>query len=114
MEMQPAAPAADAPAMPPASATSRATKTKGRSNVSSILFLLAAAVLVFGVFQGWFDNAADVFLPDLKWHSITPELVILLFALLAPLISLWDTDRRGMQQFAAIGLGGAFLLVLGS
>jgi proton-translocating NADH-quinone oxidoreductase chain N len=56
----------------------------------------------------------DFLLPDLNWQSITPELVVLLFALLAPLVALWDTDRRGMQQFALIGLGGAFLLTLGS
>jgi NADH-quinone oxidoreductase subunit N len=56
----------------------------------------------------------DVLLPDLSWQSLTPELVILLFALLAPLVALWDTDRRGMQQFALIGLGGSFLLTLGS
>jgi NADH-quinone oxidoreductase subunit N len=56
----------------------------------------------------------DVLLPDLNWQSITPELVILLFALLAPLVALWDTDRKGMQQFALIGLLGSFLLTLGS
>src|SRR5687768_7683352 len=56
----------------------------------------------------------DFLLPDLNWQSITPELVVLLFALLAPLVALWDTDRRGMQQFALIGVGGGFLLSLGS
>jgi proton-translocating NADH-quinone oxidoreductase chain N len=56
----------------------------------------------------------DFLLPDLNWQSLTPELVILLFALLAPLVALWDTDRKGMQQFALIGLGGSFLLTLGS
>lgn len=56
----------------------------------------------------------DFLLPDLNWQSITPELVVLLFALLAPLVALWDTDRKGMQQFALIGLGGGFLLTLGS
>ncbi len=56
----------------------------------------------------------DFLLPDLSWQSLTPELVVLLFALLAPIVGLWDTDRRGLQQFAAIGLGGSFLLTLGS
>src|ERR1041385_4607101 len=45
---------------------------------------------------------------------MTPELVLLLFAVLAPLVALWDTDRRGMRQFTLIGLGGSFLLTLGS
>ncbi|MFA5943782.1 MAG: NADH-quinone oxidoreductase subunit N [Candidatus Thermoplasmatota archaeon] len=49
-----------------------------------------------------------------EWQAATPEFVVLLFALLAPLVGLWDTDRRGMQQFALIGLVGGFLLTLGS
>src|SRR5688572_28431173 len=49
-----------------------------------------------------------------EWQAATPEFVVLLFALLAPLVGLWDTDRRGMQQFALIGLIGGFLLTLGS
>ncbi len=57
---------------------------------------------------------SDFLLPDLKWQSMTPELVVLLFALLAPIVALWDTDRKGMQQFALIGLGGGFVLSLGS
>ncbi len=60
--------------------------------------------------MGWFDWL----LPDLAWQSLTPELVILLFAVLAPLVALWDADRRGMRQFTLIGMGGAFLLSLGS
>ncbi len=59
-------------------------------------------------------SAHDGFLPSLAWQSMTPELVVLLFALLAPIVALWDTDRKGMQQFSLIGLGGAFLLTLGS
>lgn len=53
-------------------------------------------------------------LPDLNWQALTPELVVLLFALLAPLVALWDTDRKGMQQFALIGLGGGLFLTVGS
>jgi NADH-quinone oxidoreductase subunit N len=56
----------------------------------------------------------DFLLPDLTWQSLTPELVVLLFALLAPLVGARTVDRRGMRQFALIGLGGAFLLSLGS
>src|SRR5438067_943392 len=57
---------------------------------------------------------ADFLLPDLKWQSLTPELVLLLFAVLAPLVALWDADRRGMRQFTLIGLGGSLLLTVGS
>jgi len=56
----------------------------------------------------------DILLPPLDWQALTPELVILLFALLAPIVALWDTDRKGLQQFSLIGLGGGFLLTLGS
>ncbi|MGB1697380.1 MAG: NADH-quinone oxidoreductase subunit N [Thermoplasmatota archaeon] len=57
---------------------------------------------------------SDIFTIDLSWQSLTPELVVLLFALLSPLVALWDTDRKGMRQFTLIGLGGAFLITLGS
>ncbi|MEA3143449.1 MAG: dehydrogenase subunit [Thermoplasmata archaeon] len=56
----------------------------------------------------------DFVLPDIQWQSMTPELVILLFAVLAPLVALWDADRRGMRQFTLIGLGGGLLLTVGS
>ena len=55
---------------------------------------------------------AIAFPPD--WQVFTPESVVLLFALLAPLVSLWDADRRGMRQFALIGIGGALLLTIGT
>jgi NADH-quinone oxidoreductase subunit N len=61
--------------------------------------------------MGWLDWLQ---LPDLAWQSITPELVVLLFAVLAPIVALWDSDRRGMRQFTFIGLSGAFALSLGS
>ena len=57
---------------------------------------------------------SDFLLPPLDWQAFTPELVVLLFALLAPIVALWDTDRKGMQQFTLFGLGGAFLMSLGS
>ncbi|MCA1818532.1 MAG: hypothetical protein LC620_00505, partial [Halobacteriales archaeon] len=56
---------------------------------------------------------SDVFL-GLQWQSLMPELVVCLFALIAPLLALWDTDRAGMRQFTLIGLGGALLMALGS
>ena len=44
------------------------------------------------------------------WHFALPELVIGLFALIAPILALYDTDRAGMRTFTLIGLGGALLL----
>ena len=89
--------------------------TRVPSPIPTVLLLLAA-VAVLGLYvasrRGWVN--LDALLPDLNWQSVTPELVLLLFALLAPLVALWDTDRRGMQQFALIGLGGSFVLTLGS
>jgi len=48
------------------------------------------------------------------WNAFMPEIVVLLFALLAPIMALFDTDRAGMRQFTLIGLGGALLLAIGS
>ncbi len=61
-----------------------------------------------------FNDVLRWITPPQDWQVLTPDFVVLLFALLAPLLALWDTDRRGMQQFTLIGLGGAFLLTLGS
>lgn len=60
--------------------------------------------------MGFFDFLSA----DLHWQIFTPELVILLFALLAPIVALFDTDRKGIRQFALIGLAGGFLLTLGT
>jgi proton-translocating NADH-quinone oxidoreductase chain N len=49
-----------------------------------------------------------------QWQIFTPELVVLLFALLAPIVATWDNERRSMQQFALYGLGGALLMTVGS
>ena len=43
-----------------------------------------------------------------------PELIVALFALIAPLLALSDTDRAGMRTFTLIGLGGALLMAFGS
>lgn len=88
--------------------------TARKSGLFTYATLALVAFLGIAWWQGWLDGLSSVILPDLEWQSITPELVVLLFALLAPLVALWDTDRRGMQQFALIGLGGGFLLTLGS
>lgn len=58
------------------------------------------------------DTLIDLITPAQDWQVFTGESVILMFALLAPLVALSDTDRRGMQQFALIGLGGSFLITL--
>jgi proton-translocating NADH-quinone oxidoreductase chain N len=51
---------------------------------------------------------------SLQWQALMPELVVGLFALIAPILAVYDTDRAGMRQFTLIGLGGAFLMALGS
>jgi proton-translocating NADH-quinone oxidoreductase chain N len=53
-------------------------------------------------------------LPDMQWQGLMPEIVILLFALLSPLLSVWEGDRRSMRVFALYGLGGALFMALGS
>lgn len=64
--------------------------------------------------MSWIQDALNFIAPPQAWQVFTPELVILLFALLSPLVALWDTDRRGMQQFTLVGLIGAFLITLGT
>lgn len=58
------------------------------------------------------DTLINIITPPQDWQVFTGESVILMFALLAPLVALSDTDRKGMQQFALIGLGGGFLITL--
>lgn len=60
------------------------------------------------------DVLSDILSPDLHWQIFTGELVILLFALLAPIVGAVDPDRKGMRQFALIGLGGSFVITLGT
>lgn len=60
------------------------------------------------------DTLINVITPAQDWQVFTGESVILMFALLAPLVALSDTDRKGMQQFALIGLVGGFLITLGT
>jgi len=50
----------------------------------------------------------------MQWNSLMPELVVALFALIAPLLALFDTDRAGLRQFTLIGLFGALLMAVGS
>lgn len=97
----------------PAPAESRRRTSPGTA--ATYVLLLAVAGYLAGVYLAGWPNPLDwISSIPFEWQAATPEFVILLFALLAPLVGLWDTDRRGMQQFALIGLGGGFLLTLGS
>lgn len=102
---------ADAP-----TSTAPAQHTQRRSgNLPLVLALVVAAGYLAGVYLlDWPNPLSLVSSIPFEWQGATPEFVVLLFALLAPLVGLWDTDRRGMQQFALIGVGGGFLLTLGS
>lgn len=64
--------------------------------------------------MAWWETLIDLITPAQDWQVFTGESVILMFALLAPLVALSDADRRGMQQFALIGLIGGFLITLGT
>jgi proton-translocating NADH-quinone oxidoreductase chain N len=110
------APAPDPATTPPApsEAPQPALRARKKSPYGTALFVGVLLFLGAAYYFGWLDGFSAVLLPDLAWQSMTPELVVLLFALLAPMVGLWDTDRRGMQQFAFIGLAGGFLLTLGS
>lgn len=56
----------------------------------------------------------DILSWSFEWQTLTPEFIVLLFALLAPIVALWNTDRKGMRQFTIIGLAGALLMTIGS
>lgn len=62
--------------------------------------------------MAWYDAILNAITLPYDWQVFTPETVVLIFALAAPLMALFGTDRKGMQQFALIGLAGAFLLTL--
>ncbi|HUR25750.1 MAG TPA: NADH-quinone oxidoreductase subunit N [Candidatus Thermoplasmatota archaeon] len=101
------------PTVPLPSASRRSGTSTGTA--ISWLVVLAIAGYLAGVYLVGWPNPLDwISSIPFEWQAATPEFVVLLFALLAPLVGLWDTDRRGMQQFALIGLGGGFLLTLGS
>ncbi|MEK6985729.1 MAG: NADH-quinone oxidoreductase subunit N [Candidatus Thermoplasmatota archaeon] len=85
-----------------------------RRTFGTVILLALVALIGYALYAGWGGELVAVLLPDLEWQSMTPELVVLLFAVLAPIVGLFDSDRRGLRQFALIGLGGAFLLSLGS
>jgi proton-translocating NADH-quinone oxidoreductase chain N len=88
-------------------------RQKQNSALTAIFFVAALAAIGAMWYFRWNPLQVISTIP-FEWQAATPEFVVLLFALLAPLVGLWDTDRRGMQQFALIGLGGGFLLTLGS
>lgn len=106
-----AEPAPADPTTPPA-ATARRSST---GNVVTGVLLVGVAGYIAGIYLlDWPSPLVGISSIPFEWQAATPEFVVLLFALLAPLVGLWDTDRRGMQQFGLIGIGGAFLLTLGS
>ena len=117
MEPEVATPEVAAPKAEPETTPAPPTARPRQSAGSALGWLAIAAAVAYlaGVFLLGWPNPLDVIsgIP-FEWQAATPEFVVLLFALLAPLVGLWDTDRKGMQQFALIGLGGGFLLTLGS
>lgn len=60
------------------------------------------------------ETLLDWLTPPTDWQVFTPEWILLLFALLAPIVSITDTDRRNIRQFTLFGLGGGFIVTLGT
>ncbi len=88
-------------------------ETKQKNLVGNLVLLGIIGLLAYMfIFQRDAMNA--VFSPDLHWQIFTAEFIIILFALLAPLIGARDPDRKSMRMFALFGLGGAFVVTLGS
>ncbi len=85
---------------------------KSRMIGNIILLGLIAAIAYLAIFRRDVLNA--VLSPDLHWQIFTAEFIVVLFALLAPLIGARDPDRKAMRMFALFGLGGAFVVTLGS
>ncbi len=98
------------PAAPSSTPAATKRKTSSGTLLWAVLIILAAGAMYYFRVNplNWVARI------PFEWQALTPEFVVLLFALLAPIVALWDTDRRGMQQFALIGMGGSFLLTLGS
>ncbi len=88
-------------------------KQEGGRMVGTVLLLMLLALVVAAFAFGWFKDIAAK-LPPLDWQGLTPELTVLLFAVLLPLVSLGNPDRRSIRQFALFGLGGGFALTAAS
>lgn len=87
-----------------------------KSDQVTIVVTVAIAVLaVAGYFLHWWsaENLQHFAMPP-AWQALTPDLVILLFAVIAPLVGLGNATGRDMRNFAIVGLGGALLLTFAS
>src|SRR5688572_17894100 len=113
MDEQPAAPSGPQVAQMPAEDASASPAAKVRRKDPGNAIVTALVVLALGYLVGvyaldWPSPLAWIAGVPFEWQAATPEFIVLLFALLAPIVGLWDTDRRGMQQFAFIPVAGAF------
>ncbi len=54
----------------------------------------------------WQSILQHLALPQ-AWQALTPDLIILLFAVIAPLVGLGNSTGRDMRNFTLVGLGGA-------
>ncbi|MES2154870.1 MAG: NADH-quinone oxidoreductase subunit N [bacterium] len=108
--------ATPSPSMPvPEHMPTPAATKKDNGILGWLLIAALAAVLVLGYMQHWWtsENFKHFAMPP-SWQALTPELVILLFAVLAPLVGLGNSTGRDMRNFAVVGLGGALFLCASS
>lgn len=58
--------------------------------------------------------ALEFLTTSVNWQVLMPELVVLLFAVMAPIVALGGSDRKGMQGFTLMGLGFALVMTIAS
>lgn len=77
--------------------------------VTAVVLLAFAALVVLVLLR---KVTLESLMVPTAYQILTGTWVLLLFAVLAPLLALWDADRRGIRQFTLIGLGAAIVVSL--
>lgn len=109
----PPAPAGLAPPAPAGLAPAARRASSGTETI--VVFGLIAALLAFILWYSFGNPPAglrDAMAIPPVWQALMPDLVIMLFAVLAPIVGLGNSTGRDMRNFTLFGLGGALALTI--
>ncbi len=107
-------PTPQAPGASMASAAMPTTPTRtrrGRGDLYGTLLLVAAVgAIALALRMNWLSP--ETLRMPLAWQALVPEIVILMFAVLSPLVGLGNSTGRDMRLFTLVATGGALLLTI--